>query len=162
MVTNKAQETFSQHHNPGFIVFIVPWRLLGSSLEGGGHFHSIPMPCRLRNTIRFRWKTLTWMKQRFCMITCPCASTIAVQHYMCMYTFFGSAFLCTFAGIFFGYALKFCTSYTHGHIALWLHFIWFDSFFIRKWLKCPNKQIQYPNNEKKVEKTIFISYCHYV
>lgn len=26
MVTNKAQETFAQHHRPGFIVFIVPWR----------------------------------------------------------------------------------------------------------------------------------------
>lgn len=157
MVTNKAQETFAQHHSPGFIVFIVPWHCWW--LHWGGSFF-ISFQCRADCGTLFDFDEKLWLgwNNIFAWLHVLVQAPL-LYNIICVYIPFLTLYFCAhLLEYFFEYAPKFCTSYTHGHIALWLHSIWFDSFFIRKWLKCPNKQIQYPNNEKKRRK----NYIHFI
>lgn len=165
MVTNKAQETFAQHHRPGFIVFIVPWRCWWVHWGEGWalSFHSNAVQAAKHYSIsmkNFDLDDTTFLHDYMSLCKHHCCTTLYV--YIYLFWFCISVHICWNIFWICLKVLHLIHTHTHEHIALWLHFIWFDSFFIRKWLKCPNKQIQFPNNEKKEEKTTFISYCHYM
>lgn len=92
---------------------------VGEFIEGGPlSFHSNAVQAAEHYSIsmkNFDLDETTFLHDYMSLCKHHCCTTL----YVCIYTFFGSVFLCTFAGIFFGYALKFCTSYTHTDTSLY-------------------------------------------